>query len=273
MTHRLLIALSAAAALGACARPAEPPLSSTRAFPAGAIVDLSHAYGADTVFWPTAERFKLEVVAAGMTPAGFYYEANNFTTAEHGGTHMDAPVHFAEGRHAADEVPLERLVGQAVVVDVSQAAAADNDYRVSVADLTAFEAAHGRIPDDAILLIRTGFASRWPDAARYLGTAERGPEAVAKLHFPGVHPDAAQWLRDERRIAAIGIDTASIDYGQSTAYETHRILYEANIPGFENLASLDRQPPTGAVVSALPMKFAGGSGAPLRAIDVLPSQQ
>jgi kynurenine formamidase len=255
-------------ALAACSRaaPAAPP-----AFPSGPIVDLSHAYGEDTVFWPTAERFKLQVVAEGDTPGGYYYAANNFTTAEHGGTHLDAPVHFARGRHAADEVPLDRLVGPAVVVDVTQACEQNADYLVKVADLEAFERARGRIPDGAILLIRTGFSQRWPDAARYLGTAERGAGAVPKLHFPGIDPATAKWLLANRKIDAIGIDTASIDYGQSTTYETHRLLYEANIPGLENLNALDRLPATGASVVALPMKIRGGSGAPLRAIAILPA--
>ncbi len=239
-------------------------------FPRGTIVDLSHSYGTDTVFWPTAEPFELEVVNAGMTDAGYYYAANNFATAEHGGTHLDAPVHFAEGRQAVDEIPLDRLIGPAVVIDVNVAAEEDADYLVGVADLEAFEAAHGRIPDGAILLIRTGFSSRWPDAARYLGTAERGAAAVPKLHFPGVAPEAARWLLAERAIHALGIDTASIDYGQSTTFETHRILYDANVPGLENLTALDRLPPTGAFIVALPMKIAGGSGAPLRAIAIVP---
>ena len=266
-----ILALVPALALAACGAPPVMAPTSTPAFPAGAIIDLSHAYGEDTVFWPTAERFKLEVVNEGMTPGGFYYAANNFRTAEHGGTHVDAPVHFAKGRHAVDEIPLDRLVGPAVVVDVTRAAEQNADYLVTVADLAAFEAANGRIPDGAILLIRTGFSSRWPDAARYLGTAERGAAAVPKLHFPGIDPAAATWILKNRKIDAIGIDTASIDYGQSTTYETHRILYEANIPGLENLSALDKLPATGASVVALPMKIKGGSGAPLRAIAILPA--
>lgn len=222
------------------------------------------------MFWPTAERFKLTVVNDGVTPGGFYYAANNFSTAEHGGTHVDAPVHFAKGRHAVDEIPVDRLVGPAFIVDVTDACAKNADYLVTVADVEKAESSQGRIPDGAILLIRTGFSSRWPDAARYLGTAERGPAAVAKLHFPGVHPDTARWLKDQRKIDAIGIDTASIDFGQSTTYDTHQILSEANIPGLENLTGLDRLPATGATIVALPMKIKGGSGAPLRAIAVLP---
>ncbi len=249
------------------------PSSEREAFPQGTIVDLSHAYGDDTVFWPTAERFKLTVVNEGMTPAGFYYAANNFSMAEHGGTHLDAPVHFARGRHAVDEIPLERLVGPAFVVDVTKQAALNPDYLVTAEDIErAEEAIDRRIPEGALLLIRTGFSSRWPDAARYLGTAERGDAAVANLHFPGVHPNAARFLLNSRRINAIGIDTASIDSGQSKTYETHQILYDANVPGLENLTGLDKLPPIGATVIALPMKIRGGSGAPLRAIAILPGR-
>jgi kynurenine formamidase len=257
--------------LGAACAP--PPADSTPAplaFPAGTLVDLSHAYDQTTIFWPTAEPFRLEPVNDGVTDAGYYYAANNFSTAEHGGTHIDAPLHFAEGRDAVDEIPLERLVAPAVVVDVSAAAAADPDYLVSVADVEAWEVEHGALAPGVILLIRTGFSSRWPDAAAYLGTAERGEAAVADLHFPGLDPELARWLVANRTVAAVGIDTASIDYGQSTLYESHRALYEANIPGLENLNTLDRLPPTGAFLVALPMKIAGGSGAPLRVVAIVP---
>ena len=257
-------------AVAACAAP--PPSTSFRLLP-GTIVDLSHSYGDDTVFWPTAERFKLTVINDGVTPAGFYYAANNFSMAEHGGTHVDAPVHFAKGRHSVDQIPLEHLVGPAFVVDVTKQAAADPDYLVTDVDIENAEQANGsRIPEGAILLIRTGFSQRWPDAAKYLGTAERGDAAVANLHFPGVHPKAARFLLNSRKINAIGIDTASIDYGQSKNYETHQILYDANVPGLENLTGLEKLPVTGATVVALPMKIKGGSGAPLRAIAILPSK-
>jgi kynurenine formamidase len=205
-----------------------------------------------------------------VTPAGFYYASNNFFTSEHGGTHMDAPVHFAEGSHTADQVPLESLVGPALVIDVTEASRQSADYLVTVADLEAWEQKHGPIEPNAIVLIRTGFSQYWPDAARYLGTAERGAGAVPKLHFPGLHPDAAAWIVANRPIKAIGIDTASIDFGQSTLYESHRTLYAKNIPAFENLTSLEQLPARGAFIVALPMKIRGGSGAPLRAMAILP---
>jgi kynurenine formamidase len=249
----------------ACSRPATTP-----PWPAGPAIDLSHDYSDQTVFWPTADPFKLEKVSAGMTEQGYYYAANNFSTSEHGGTHLDAPVHFAEGHRSVDQIPLDQLVSAAVVVDVTAACANQPDYRVTTADFMAWERSNGEIPAGTIVLIRTGYSRFWPDAARYLGTAERGAAAVAKLHFPGLHPDAARWLAEARRVKAVGLDTASIDYGQSTLYETHRTLFERDIPALENLTNLDRLPASGAFVVALPMKIKGGSGAPLRAIAFVP---
>ncbi len=268
--RRTLVA-TLALSLGACATP-EPTPEPAAATPVPLavpdnLVDLTHAFGDDTIYWPTDTRgFELEVLAAGHTEAGFYDAANRFSSAEHGGTHLDAPIHFAEGRPAADEIPLERLVGRGVVVDVGEAASADRDYQVGIADFEAWEARNGRLPNDVIVLLRTGYGQRWPDRAGYLGTENTGPEAVPELHFPGLHPDAARWLAAERKIAAIGLDTPSIDFGQSTLFESHVALFEAEIPAFENVANLDQLPETGFLVVALPMKIRGGSGGPLRII-------
>jgi kynurenine formamidase len=242
----------------------------TIALPAGRWVDLTHEFSEDTLSWPTSERFRLEVVSAGVTPLGYYYAANRFRASEHGGTHLDAPVHFSEGGRTVDQIPLDRLVGPAVVVDVSARALADRDYQVSVTDLTDWEITFGRIPDGAIVLLRTRYAAFWPDAERYLGTSRRGQEGAAELHFPGLHPNAAQWLVTNRNIAAIGIDTASIDHGPSTLFESHRILFRNDIPALENVANMELLPPKGSVVFALPMKIKGGSGAPLRVAALVP---
>jgi kynurenine formamidase len=258
------ISLSVLILASACAAP-QPS-----AFPHGELVDLSHTYDAQTIYWPTAEGFRLRKDAEGMTPAGYYYTANSLFTSEHGGTHIDAPIHFAQGRQTVDAIPLDRLIGPAVVIDVTAQSEANADYQVTTEDVARFEREHGVISDDAIVLIRTDFSRRWPDAARYLGTATRGEEGAKQLHFPGLHPDAARWLVANRRMGAVGIDTASIDYGQSALFESHRVLYERDVPAFENMTALDRLPVTGAVVIALPMKIGGGSGAPLRAIAILP---
>lgn len=237
---------------------------------AGHWVDLTHPFSAQTLYWPTAEPFHLEPVFEGTTSKGFHYAANNFRAAEHGGTHMDAPIHFAEGAPTVDRISPDRLTGPAVVVDVSARALAERDFLIGAGDLAAWERAHGPIPEQAIVLFRTGYERYWPDPVRYLGTAERGEAAVAKLHFPGLAPEAARWLAEQRRVKAVGLDTASIDYGQSTLFESHRILAGHGIPIFENLAGLGRLPATGALVVALPMKIEGGSGAPLRAAAWVP---
>lgn len=274
MTLRRTGALLGLLVLAGCSRstPAPPPPPPPIVMlPDGKFVDLSHTYDSSTIFWPTAETFALQKVADGDTPGGFYYAANNFSGSEHGGTHIDAPAHFAKGRMSVDRLPLESLMAPAVVIDVTQASAANADYRVAIEDFSRFERQHGQIAAGSIVLLKTGFASRWPNPETYLGTAERGEAGVAKLHFPGLHPDAATWLVSNRSVKAVGIDTASIDFGQSTLYETHRILNGRDIPAFENLASLDRLPPTGSFVIALPMKIGGGSGAPLRAVAVIPA--
>ena len=264
----LALVLALGVTLLGCTRNPDPQTAAP--FPGGRIVDLTHSYDSLTVYWPTASGFEMAADFKGLTPGGWYYEANTFTSAEHGGTHLDAPIHFAEGRSTSDQVALDRLIGPAILVDVSEAAASDADYLVSVADFETWEGRHGRIPDGSIVLLRTGFGTRWPDRASYMGTDERGPGAVAKLHFPGLSAEAATWLIAERSIDAIGIDTPSIDRGQSAGFESHRILFERDIPAFENVAQLETLPETGFHIIALPMKIAGGSGGPLRIVAVLP---
>lgn len=244
----------------------------TISFPPGAVIDLSYPFDSETVYWPTAGAFHLEKDFEGNTEQGFYYSAYKYSAAEHGGTHIDAPVHFARGRNSVDEIPLKQLMGTAVLVDVTSQAAKSRDYQVTAADLRNWERQNGRIPAGAILLLRTGFGKYYPDRKKYMGTDERGPAAVAKLHFPGLHPDAARWLVANRQIKAVGLDTPSIDYGQSTLFESHRILFDKNIPAFENVANFDKLPVRGFTVIALPMKIKGGSGGPLRIIAMLNAQ-
>lgn len=232
----------------------------------GSWIDLTHEYSEETLYWPTSNPFQLDTTFVGVTDAGFYYESYEFRSAEHGGTHLDAPIHFYENRLTVEEIPLEQLTGRAVVVDVSNMALANRDYQIMIEDITTWEEEHGGIPEAAILLFNTGFGEYWPNAENYLGTDKKGEEGVAELSFPGIHPDTARWLIENRSIKAVGLDTPSLDYGRSVQFETHQILFEQNIPGFENVANLDRLPPTGAYVIALPMKIKGGSGAPLRIV-------
>jgi len=233
------------------------------------MVDLSHAYGADTLYWPTdTTGFRLDTLAEGQTPGGYFYAANKFATAEHGGTHLDAPFHFAEGGATAESIPLERLILPGIVIDVSEPAAADPDYLVTPADVLAWEENHGRVPEGSAVLIRTGWAVRWPDALAYLGDDTAGE--TGNLHFPGIGEAAARLLVEERAVGLLGIDTASVDYGQSTDFIVHQIGAAADVPNLENVADLSALPPTGFLLAALPMKIEGGTGAPVRIVALIP---
>ena len=233
------------------------------------VIDLSHAFDAQTIYWPTEDGFKFEKGPDGFTPQGYYYAANKFCGPEHGGTHIDAPKHFAISSHTVDQIPVEQLIGNAILIDVTKQSEANREYQVTVADFTAWESQNSQIPNGAIILVRTGFAKYWPDRVKYMGTDERGAGAVAKLHFPGLHPEAARWLTTNRSIKAIGLDTPSIDYGQSTLFESHQILFAKNIPAFENVGDMSSLPAKDFLVIALPMKIGGGSGGPLRIVAIV----
>lgn len=235
------------------------------------LLDLTHPFDATTLYWPTAKGFVLDKGFAGMTDKGYYYSANSFKAAEHGGTHIDAPVHFWKGGDTVDRIPLERLVAPGVLIDVSTRAANDRDYQVSRADLFAWEEAYGPLPAGSIALLRTGYGDFWPDRAKVFGSPETGAQAVPKLRFPGLHPKAAALLA-ERGIVAVGIDTPSIDRGRSDRFETHVALFARNIPAFENVANLSGLPAKGFTVIALPMKIGGGTGGPLRIVAMLPEK-
>lgn len=236
----------------------------------GRLVDLSYSYSSETIFWPTEESFKLYKEFDGMTDKGYYYSANKFSSPEHGGTHIDAPIHFSKDGKTIDQIPIDQLIAPAIVIDVSKKSQKNSDYQVSYEDFTNWESSFGKIPEGVIVLLNTGHGKYWPNPLKYLGTEKKGNEALKDLHFPGLHPDAAKWLVKNRKINAIGLDTPSIDYGQSIFFETHCILCSNDIPAFENVTNLDQLPANGAFVIALPMKIEGGSGAPLRLIAIIP---
>ena len=234
-------------------------------------IDLTHALNAKTLYWPTSPTsFKLDQLSYGPTPGGWFYSANTFSAPEHGGTHLDAPIHFGEGHLTVDRVPLDKLVAPAVVIDVTAKTRTDADYRLTREDVAAFEKAHGRIAAGTIVLLRTGWSTRWPDRKSYLG--DDTPNDATKLHFPSYGVEAARLLIQERRVSAIGVDVASIDYGPSADFMVHRIAAAADVPGIENLTNLNLLPATGAVIFALPMKIEGGSGGPVRVIALVPRQ-
>ena len=245
-------------------------LLAARAYPIDGkkLIDMTYPFAEDTLHWPTAKPFKLEKVNEGMTPQGYWYSSYNYSASEHVGTHLDAPFHFAQGKWTTDQIPLERTIGPGVIIDVRRKAEANRDYQLQVVDLRTWEKRYGKIPPGAIVLMHSGWGKLWGDRKRYFGTDQEGD--VANLRFPGFSRDAAELLLKERKIKAAGTDTPSIDYGPSRDFAVHQIFGAANIPIFENVASLERLPPKGATIFAVPMKIKGGSGAPLRIFALLP---
>ena len=177
----------------------------------GEWIDLSYDFSSETIYWPNADTFKLSTVFKGETEKGYYYSAYQFCAPEHGGTHMDAPVHFGKGHKSIDQIPIDQLLGDAIVIDVAAKALKNRDYLIVIDDFTTWDSSHGKIPDDAIILLKTGYGRYWPDRKKYMGTDKRGKDAISELHFPGLHHYAAQWLVENRKIKAIGLDTPSID--------------------------------------------------------------
>ena len=235
------------------------------------LIDLSHSYNSDTLYWPTSpSKFEKKELAFGETADGYFYSAYSIRTPEHGGTHLDAPQHFAADGWPTDKIPLQNLVGNAVVIDISKQAAADRNYLLSVSDVRSFEERHGHISPGVIVLLRTDWSQFWPDAKTYLG--DDTPGDASKLQFPSFGEEAARLLIEERGVAILGVDTASIDYGKSKDFVVHRIAAARNVSGLENLTNLDKLPPTGAVVFALPMKIEGGSGGPVRVVALVPNR-
>jgi kynurenine formamidase len=250
-------------------RSEETSASKTIDLATARLVDLSHSYDESTIYWPTSpSRFEAEMLFEGESEGGYFYSAKSFCTPEHGGTHLDAPYHFAAGSQTVEEIPLERLVGPAVVIDVSAQALEDPDYRLTAEDISRWETEHGRIPEGAIVLLRSDWSKRWPDAQSYYGSSlESG---ASDLHFPAFGEEAARLLIEKRLVGVLGLDTASLDHGPSTDFIVHRVAGGANVPGLENLTNLDQVPAVGAWVFALPMKIGGGTGAPVRVVAVLP---
>jgi kynurenine formamidase len=233
------------------------------------VIDLTYAFDDKTLYWPNSpSSFELKRLSYGPTPGGYFYSSNAFCAPEHGGTHLDSPIHFAEHGATVDQIPVRQLIAPAVVIDITSKTAADTDYRLTADDVRAWESRYGTIPRGAIVLLRTGWGARYGDRKSYFG--DDTPGATDKLHFPSFGADAARLIVNERHAGAIGLDTASIDYGQSKDFVVHVIAMTAGVPGLENLANLDKLPPTGATVIALPMKIGGGSGAPLRAVALVP---
>lgn len=228
-------------------------------------VDLTHSFDENTLYWPNdTNKFVHHSTHYGNTPGGYFYSSFTYSAPEHGGTHLDAPIHFAANKKTVDQLEFKQMINQAVCIPVHQKARKNRDYLVQVADIEEFEKTYGTIPMGAMVLFRTDYGKFYPNRKDYFGTDEKGLAAIPKLHFPGISPQAATWLINNRGISAVGIDTPSLDNGQSADFKTHRILMNANVPGFENLYQLEQLPQTPILIIALPMKIKSGSGGPLR---------
>ncbi|MGI3167898.1 cyclase family protein [Pseudooceanicola sp. C21-150M6] len=183
--------------------------------------------------------------------------------AEHVGTHFDAPLHFSADGASVDEIPVEKLICPLAVIDVKAKAAEDPDYMLTPDDIAAFEAAHGEIPENACVAMNSGWEA-------HLGSDMfRGQDAEGKLHFPGFHVEAVDFLMRERVVNGIGVDTMSLDPGNSTTSPVHYAWLPSGRYGIENLANLDDLPPLGATLVAGAPKFAGGTGGPGRVMALL----
>ena len=231
-------------------------------------VDLTHPFDSETVFWPTGQPFRHSRTAWGPQEGGYWYSAYDLAMSEHCGTHLDAPIHFAEGQPTVGDLTLEQLSGPLAIVDIQAHCVNDPDYSAGTGDLDAYEERHGTLPEGSVVLFRTGWGTRWPDVLQYLG--DDTPGRADNLHFPGISADAARRLVD-RRIAAVGIDTASIDPGHSADFAAHQVLAGGAVPILENVANLQDLPAAGAFLLAFPMKIGEGSGAPCRVAALVPA--
>jgi kynurenine formamidase len=232
------------------------------------VIDLTYAFDEHTLYWPNSpSNFELKKQAYGVTPGGYFYASNTFCAPEHGGTHLDAPIHFSATGRTIDQIPPRQLIGPGIVIDVTKKTAADRDYRLTLDDIQAWEARNGTIPAGAIVILRTGWGKYYGDRKAYFG--DDTPGATDKLHFPSFSAEAAKFLVEQRHAGAIGLDTPSIDYGPSKDFIVHQIAMGAQVPGLENLANLEKLPEKGAWIIALPMKIGGGSGGPLRVVALL----
>jgi len=236
----------------------------------GKLLDMTYPYDENTIYWPTAKPFELKKVSWGISERGFWYASNEFSASEHGGTHADAPIHFAQGGRTIGQIPLEEWIGPAVKINVTQKCEKNRDYLLSVEDIRNWEKEYGKIPDCAWVIMYTGIDTKYyPDKKKVLGTDKTGEEALPELSFPGFSPESVEYMTKERNITGIAIDTPSIDYGKSKDFKVHQILFAADKLALENIANLDKLPSSGVMLYVIPMLIKEGTGAPARVFAIL----
>ncbi|MPC43140.1 isatin hydrolase-like [Portunus trituberculatus] len=260
----LLLVLVATSPAASRATKASPPR----------LLDLTYTYNVDAPTMPSLRAFNMTTIVKGVQDEGYWLEMNEFCSAEHSGTHVDAPVHFSRTSWPVNAIPLDRLWRlPGVVIDVQDqvSTSKDKNYAIPVSDLEAWESRHGAIPDGAVVFLRTGWGAKSRDLDEYSGVDQHGT-----LNFPGLSKEAGTWLATygarkglSKGVVGVGIDTSSVDVGSSTNYEAHSIMYSHNVYGIENVANMDQLPITNFLVTVMPMKIGGGSGGPSRVIAEL----
>lgn len=235
------------------------------------ILDMTYPFDENSIYWLTDKPFTQTKVFWGVLPDGRWYASNRYAASEHGGTHVDAPIHLAKSGKTIDEIPLEKWIGPAVKIDVTEKCAQDRDYLLTVDDIKNWEKKYGQIPAGAWVIMYTGIGTKfYPDKKKVLGTDKSGQGAIALLSYPGFSPEAAEFLVKHRDITGVALDTPSIDYGKSKNFMVHQIICGANKLALENIANLDKLPAKGATLYAMPMLIKNGTGAPARVFAVLP---
>ncbi len=238
------------------------------------LLEMTYPYDENTIYWPTAKHFQLEKVSWEISKGGWWYASNEFSASEHGGTHADAPIHFAKNGRTMDQIPLEEWIGPAVKIDVTRNCEKNRDYLLSVNEIKRWEEQFGKIPDGAWIIMYTGIGTRhYPDKKKVLGTDKTGEAALPELSFPGFSVESVEFLLTSRNIRGIAIDTPSIDYGKSKDFQVHRVLFASDKLALENIANLDKLPESGATLYVIPMLIKQGTGSPARVFAILPESQ
>jgi kynurenine formamidase len=231
------------------------------------VVDLTHTIDKGSPYWPEESPGTPFHTSIAATYQKDGYFARNISIPEHFGTHMDAPIHFDPEGLSVNRIPVGKFIAPAVMIDVSADVKSNADYRVTAKDIENWIKIHGTIPSGAVVLVRTGWGYRWPSQEKYMNADAKGV-----LHFPGLSLEAARYLLEHAHPVAVGIDTASIDYGASKDFPVHHLTMSHGLYHLENVANLDKLPPSGFGVIALPLKLGGGSGSPARVLALIPEE-
>jgi kynurenine formamidase len=250
---------SGAAALGAASVAsglvsARPALAQA----AGRVVDMTHAYDGS---FPTFDGNPGIFFEPSVTFAESGYQLWKLTILEHTGTHIDAPLHFTEDGTSVDEIAPEQLVCPLCIVDITAKAADDANAMVEPEDLEAWVSANGDIPAGACVAMHSGWAAKVGDPA-YRNTPD------GNFAFPGFAKAATDMLAD-MDVAAIAVDTLSLDPGNSADFAVHYSWLPGGRYGIENVTGLDQLPAAGATVFVGAPKHRGGTGGPARVMAVV----